>query len=286
MARADFHAHSTQSDGVLSPRELVAKAAARDVAILALTDHDTTAGVAEAVAAGREFGLRVIPGVELSTDLADGGDAHLLGYFRTVESRRLQDYLAALRRGRMQRGRIMLAKLDALGMPLRWERLQAIAGEAAVGRPHVARAMVERGYVASLREAFDKYLHTGGAADAPREKLSPADAIELVREVGGVAVLAHPSFLSDAEAAVSQLASVGLQGLEVFYKNYSEPEIATFKALADAHGLLPLGGSDYHGIHDDEREPGDIPLPDDAIDAFLAFAESQWTAAAAQPPTP
>ena len=279
MARADFHTHSRHSDGVLSPRDLVAKAAANGVEVLALTDHDTTAGVAEAQAAGEALGLQIIPGVELSTDLATGGDAHILGYFCSVQQERLQAELAAFRQQRQQRGRVMLTKLAALEMPLAWQEVLQIAGEAAVGRPHIALAMVERGYVASIREAFDRYLHSGGPADATREKLPPERAVALIRESGGVAVLAHPSFLLDAEAAVAQLEPAGLQGIEVYYKNYTEAERATFRALGEANGLLPLGGSDYHGIHDDEREPGDIPLPDQAVETFLALTESIWAAA-------
>ena len=170
----------------------------------------------------------------------------------------------------------MLVKLRELGMLLEWERVLEIAGEAAVGRPHVAQALVERNYVASVREAFDKYLHTGGPADAQREKLPPEAALRLIRESGGVAVLAHPSFLPNPDAAVGQLAGAGLQGMEVFYKNYTEDEIARFGAMAESHGLFPLGGSDYHGIHDDEREIGAIPLADDVIDAFLQFAQRAW----------
>jgi hypothetical protein len=136
--------------------------------------------------------------------------------------------------------------------------------------------MVERQYVASVREAFDRFLHTGGPADASREKLLPAEALALIARSGGIAVLAHPSFLPDPPAAVAELAPLGLHGLEVFYKNYNAAEVSRFAALAAQHGLMALGGSDYHGIHDDEREPGDIPLPDDAVTAFLAFAESRW----------
>ncbi|MEE9277410.1 MAG: PHP domain-containing protein [Dehalococcoidia bacterium] len=286
MARADFHLHSTKSDGILTPREVVAKAAANGVTVMALTDHDTTAGVAEAAAVGEELGVRVIPGLELSADLPEGGDAHLLGYFRTIDSPRLQSQLAAFRDGRNERGQTMLAKLDALGLPLDWERVLAIAGEAAVGRPHVARAMVERGYVASVRQAFDDYLHTGGPADASREKLPPETALHLLRECGGVAVLAHPSFLPNPAAAVDRLLPAGLQGIEVYYKNYTEAQIAEFKALADAKGLFPLGGSDYHGIHDDEREPGDIPLPNDVVAAFLALADTTWAAASSERAAP
>ncbi|MCY3918755.1 MAG: PHP domain-containing protein [Chloroflexi bacterium] len=276
MAIGDFHTHSRHSDGVLTPTELIRRAGANGVRSLALTDHDTTAGVAEAQGAGEAIGVRVIPGVELSADLPDGGDAHILGYFPSVEQPILQAQLARYREGRTSRGRAMLAKLSALGMPLRWERVLEIAGEAAVGRPHVAQALVEGGHVGSVREAFDRYLRTGGPADAPREKVPPAEAIALIRESGGVAALAHPSFLPDSDSAVAALTAAGLEGLEVYYKNYTPEEVERFRALADAHGLVPTGGSDYHGIHDDEREPGDFSFAEADVARFLATLEAAW----------
>ena len=278
MAIGDFHNHSNHSDGILSPQALVRRAAANGVRTMALTDHDTTAGVRDALAAGADAGLRVISGVELSADLPDGGDAHLLGYFRTIDQPRLQSQLASYREGRMRRGRTMLAKLADLDMELRWERVLEIAGEAAVGRPHVAQALVEAGHVESVREAFDRYLHTGGPADAQREKLPPEEALALIHECRGVSVLAHPNFLPDAEAAVARLAAAGLQGIEVYYKNYTPEQVETYAELAQLHGLIAAGGSDYHGIHDDEREPGDIPFPDDAVERFVAFLEQHWDA--------
>lgn len=277
-SRADFHTHSRHSDGLLSPAALMETAAANGVTVLALTDHDTTAGVAEAIAAGQRLGVRVIPGVEISADLPDGSDAHLLGYFPSVDDPAFQRQLQAYRDGRRQRGRTMLAKLETLGMPLAWERVLAIAGEAAVGRPHVAQALVERGYVGSIREAFDRFLYTGGPADADREKLAPAEAIRLIRRSGGVAVLAHPYFLPDPESAIRTLVPAGLQGVEVYYKNATTEEVVRFAAMAAAHGLETGGGSDYHGIHDDEVGPGRFPFPDEAAGRFLTYVEAQWAA--------
>lgn len=276
MTIGDFHTHSNRSDGVLSPSDLIRRAAANGVQTIALTDHDTTDGIAEASQAAAEARIRLIPGLELSADLPDGGDAHILGYFTTVEQPKLQTQLSAYREGRMARGKTMLAKLVDLGMELSWQRVLELAGEAAVGRPHVAQALVEAGHVESVREAFDRYLHTGGPADAQREKLPPEEAIALIREAGGVAVLAHPSFVPDAEIAVTQLKAAGLEGLEVYYKNYTPEEMATFRALADAHGLIPSGGSDYHGIHDDEREPGNIAFGDEDVERFLEYLRKSW----------
>ena len=282
MARGDFHTHTRHSDGVLTPSELVARAAANGVEVLAVTDHDTTAGLAEAEAAARTASVRLIAGVELSADGTDGADYHLLGYFPSVAATlgdtAFQGQLQAYRDGRQQRGRIMVEQLTALGMPLAWERVLAIAGEAAVGRPHVAHAMVERAYVKSVREAFDRYLRDGGPVAAEREKLPPHGAIDLIRAAGGVAVLAHPCFLPDAAAAVAELSGAGLAGLEVYYKNLSPEEIGPLAALADGAALLASGGSDYHGIHDDEREPGDVPFEDGAADRFVEGLEGHWQA--------
>ena len=281
MALGDFHTHTRHSDGLLAPTELVKQAAANGVEVLAVTDHDTTAGLAEAEAAARSANVRLIAGVELSAD-GDDGDYHLLGYFPSVTAvlanRAFQDQLHAYRVGRQQRGRVMLEKLAALGMPLGWERLLAIAGPAAVGRPHIAQAMVEQGYVASVRDAFDRYLHDDGPVAAEREKLPPRSAIELIRAAGGVAVLAHPCFLPNPAAAVTALKPAGLAGLEVYYKNLSLEEIDTFATLAESTDLIASGGSDYHGIHDDERNPGDIPFEDAKVDQFVDGLEARWQA--------
>ncbi len=284
MALGDFHTHTRHSDGILAPTELVKQAAANGVEILAVTDHDTTAGLAEAEAAARPANVRLIAGVELSADGDDGADYHLLGYFPSVTAvlanSAFQDQLHAYRVGRQQRGRVMLEKLTALGMPLGWERLLAIAGPAAVGRPHIAQAMVEQGYVASVRDAFDRYLHDDGPAAAEREKLPPRSAIELIRAAGGVAVLAHPCFLPNPAEAVTALKPAGLAGLEVYYKNLSLEEIDTFATLAESTDLIASGGSDYHGIHDDERNPGDIPFEDAKVDQFVDGLEARWQATA------
>ena len=282
MARADLHTHSTHSDGTLAPRDLVRRAAVRGVEILALTDHDTTAGILEARAEADTLGLRLIAGIELSTDLPAGGDAHLLAYFQSVNQPALQDQLARYRDGRSRRGLAILARLDDLGLPLDWERVQAIAGEAAVGRPHFARAMVERGYVASVREAFERYLYTNGPADAAREKLPPPETIRLLREAGGVVALAHPALLPEPEEVIAELSAQGLQGLEVHYKNHDEEQVTQFAELARRHSLIATGGSDFHGLHEDEREPGQIDFPNEAVSAFVDFAEDVW-AKAAQP---
>ena len=244
---SDLHLHSTVSDGLLSPTDLVHQTAAAGVQIMALTDHDATNGIAEAEAAAQDHpDLTLIPGIELSTDVANG-EVHILGYFLNVADPELQRILAGFREDRIGRTRRMLDKLAELGVPLSWERVQEIAGDGTIGRPHVAEAMLERGYVDTIREAFDRYLGRSGPAYVERNKLLPTEAIEIIRRFGGVSALAHPREAPDLETLLPTLTEAGLTGMEVHYGLYPDAERAHFAALADAHHLLALGGSDYHG---------------------------------------
>ncbi|MPZ50192.1 MAG: PHP domain-containing protein [Dehalococcoidia bacterium] len=271
-AKADFHNHSTASDGRLSPTQLVDLAAANGVRILALSDHDSTEGIAEARrAAERHEGLFLVPGVELSTDIA-GDEVHILGYFtyETLLNQDLQAELANFRAGRFERGRLMTEKLAAIGIPISWERVLEIAGEASVGRPHVALALVEAGHVSNVNEAFDRYIGRDGPAYVDREKMTPRQAIEALRRYGSPAVLAHPRYVKDLEGVLPEMVDAGLAGMEVYYKDSDEALIAQMAATAKRFGLSPLGGSDYHALpRPDEREPGNIPLPDSIARDFL-----------------
>lgn len=269
-SKGDFHCHSTASDGRLTPTQLVDLAAANGVRILALTDHDSTEGIAEAkAAAAKHEGFFLIAGVELSTDI-EGDEVHILGYFQDIDKPELQAELARFREGRFARGREMVEKLAALGKRVSWERVQEIAGEASIGRPHVALAMVEAGHVNSVPEAFDLYIGRDGPAYVEREKMTPVQAVETLHRFGSPAVLAHPSFMKDPEAVLKLLVPAGLAAMEVYYKDYDEELRARLLQLANRFGVLPLGGSDYHALNNPgEREPGMIPLPDDAIRKFL-----------------
>jgi 3',5'-nucleoside bisphosphate phosphatase len=272
MAHADFHNHSTASDGKLTPTQIVDLAAARGVQIFALTDHDSTEGIAEARQAASKYpGFVLIPGVELSTDI-EGDEVHVLGYFtfEQIENLELQAALAKFRAGRFERGKAMVEKLIAIGKPISWERVLEIAGEASVGRPHVAQALVEAGHVATIPEAFDLYIGRNGPAYAEREKMTPLEAVQALRRYGAPAVMAHPSFTKSAEVILPELVQAGLAGMEVYYKNYDEETVANLAAMAQRLGILPLGGSDYHALNNPgEREPGDIPLPDRVARDFL-----------------
>jgi len=272
MAKADFHNHSTASDGKLTPTQLIDLAASRGVKIFALTDHDSTEGIAEArAAAAKHDGFFLIPGVELSTDI-EGDEVHMLGYFtfEMLENADLQAELAQFRAGRFERGRLMAEKLTELGKPIRWERVLEIAGEASVGRPHVAQALVEAGHVTTIPEAFDLYIGRNGPAYVEREKMTPLQAVQTLHRYGAPAVFAHPSFTKSFDEVVPELVAAGLAGMEVYYKDYSHETVLTLAGKAAKHGILPLGGSDYHALNNPgEREPGDIPLPDRVAKDFL-----------------
>lgn len=187
--------------------------------------------------------------------------------------RRLVAELARFRRGRVERGEKMVEALAALGARIDWRRVQEIAGDASIGRPHVAQALVERGHVSSLAEAFERFLGRNGPAYVERERLAPREAITLIRDAGGLAIFAHPSFTEGYEQMAAELAAAGLFGMEAYYRAYDAPLVERLRMLADQLGLFALGGSDYHGLaRDDEREPGDIPLPDGVTDRLLAAA--------------
>ena len=221
-------------------------------------------------------GVRLLPGIELSVDL-DGMDAHLLGFGFDIEHGPLQAYLSEQREGRVGRMKRMVRVLAEYGVKVEAERVLEIAGEASVGRPHVARALVEAGYVNSVAEAFDTWLGDGRPGHVTRDRLTPAEAIALVHEAGGAVFVAHPLFLGEKyEEAVAVLAGMGLDGMETYYKNYDPETIATHEALSKKLGLGRSGGSDYHGLgNPNDREIGDIPFPDDAVTEFVAFLNSR-----------
>lgn len=275
MATADFHLHSNASDGVYSPTWVMERAAANGVRVLSLTDHDTTEGLAEAQAAANRLGVRLVPGIEISTDVGKV-DAHLLGFGFDVRSKELQDFMANMRNGRKERLTKMVGILRDLGMPLEESRVLEIAGEASVGRPHVARALVEQGHVASVQEAFDLWLGNGMPADVNRERLDPKDSIDLVHRHGGVVFIAHPVFMGEDYAVpVAHLADLGADGIETYYKHYTPDLVAFHEDLAKRFRVARSGGSDYHGLgNPDDRDIGEFDWPEERIAEFLAFLEA------------
>lgn len=259
MALVDLHLHTTASDGRLSPTELVQLAASQNVQFMAVTDHDSTDGLEEAFSAAKGFdGMEIIPGIELGTDIP-GTEVHMLAYFIQHNRPDMQEELKRLRAGRQDRARGMVDKLTELGFPMDWDRVQEIAGDGAVGRPHVAQAMVERGYVSETKEAFDKYIGRSCPAYVEREKMTPAESIELIKSWGGVPVLAHPIYIPNFESILGELVEAGLAGVEVYYAKCTQEQIDKVASLTAEYGLLPCGGSDYHGTDSkDEPLPGSM----------------------------
>jgi predicted metal-dependent phosphoesterase TrpH len=226
--------------------------------------------------------MTLIPGVEFGTDIP-GGEVHVLGYYLMPEDPELQATLARLREGRRGRGERMVEKLQALGLDVTWEQVQRHAGDASVGRPHVAAALVESGCVANVQEAFDKFIGRNGPAYAEREKFTPAEAVATIVRLGGVACLAHPHDLEDLDAILAELKAAGLSAMEVFYKDYFPETVGRLKAAAERFDLIPLGGSDYHGIFGREEPlPGNMysEMPQSSIDAILALGRERTAARA------
>ena len=263
----DLHSHSTISDGSERPEVVVRKAAAAGVRVLALTDHDGTDGLDEARSTASQLdGMELIPGIELS---AEEG-IHVLGYYIAYKDEGLQRTLRKLQAGREGRAHEMLDKLAALGMPLEFERVKRIA-DGAIGRPHVARAMVERGYVSTVPEAFDVWLALGKPAYIPSEKLTAAEAIAMIRGAGGVASWAHPEWpdgpqrYRPTEETLRQLVDAGLQAIEVHYFDHTPELAARFMELASRYDLVPTGGSDYHGPEVRDVELGSVDVPEETV---------------------
>jgi len=273
--RTDLHAHSTASDGKLRPSEVVRLAARLGIGALALTDHDTTAGVVEAQQTGRELGLEVIAGVEINSE-GEHGDAHILGYFVDPSEQHLQDQLEAIRDARVGRARAMLKELAAMGMPLEWERVMAIAGDAvSIARPHVARAMVEAGYVSTTQEAFDKYISDKGPAYVNRLRMTMNEAIGFIHGAGGVAVMAHPAE-SKLAHLIPRLVEAGLDGIEVYYPKHTPEQQAELLDLAQRYHLVTTGGSDFHTLDDPAHGTlGCVDVPSDTVEKLKSRLKRQ-----------
>jgi predicted metal-dependent phosphoesterase TrpH len=246
----DLHVHSTASDGRKSPAGVVQLAFARNVRAIALTDHDTTHGYAEARAAGEALGVRVLAGVEVNTD-SSLGEAHLLGYFADPQQSTLQSTLQRLRQKRVERAEEIIRKLNRAGVPITMDQVRAGNAQTVITRSHIGQALVDGGYVANKPAAFELYLGQGRPAYVPRYDYDPRQAIELIRSARGIVSLAHPIRSGNIEH-IPALVDMGLQALETYYFNHTSEDAAALKAMADRFGLLRTGGSDFH----QERKDG------------------------------
>ncbi len=276
MSKVDLHIHSSVSDGQLSPADIVCKAAELGLTVIAIADHDAVDGIAPALIAAQAFpGLKVISCVEISTDVPNG-EAHVLGYFIDYTDHKLEATLSRFRHSREQRAQRMITKLETLGVHIEWQRVQDIAGSGSIGRPHIAQAMLEKGYIASLKEAFIRYIGHGTPAYVEREKMTPAEAVELVLRANGLPVLAHPLTTDDLEMMVIELKAAGLVGLEAYYNDYTADEINELLSLANKYNLIATGGSDYHGLDTGiETMIGGADVPMECATRLIALAEQQ-----------
>jgi predicted metal-dependent phosphoesterase TrpH len=291
MNQVDLHCHTTVSDGALSPPELIRRGARLGLKVIAVTDHDTVAGVEEALATGEAAGVEVIPGVEINTDVP-GAEVHILGYFVDQHDPILNDTLLRLRKGRVGRARRMAELLAQNGAPVEFERILELAGDGAVCRPHVAQALIEAGHVATYEEAFARYIGRNGPAYVERLKLAPADACRLIRCAGGLPVLAHPVSFDrlgamktclDLDGGLAELSAVGLTGIEVYYPGYDAITIEYLLGQARRHRLLVTGGTDFHGIRAREPELGDVYVPVKVVSRLRAAWNQQNAARRAGP---
>jgi len=260
MGHVDLHLHTTASDGVLSPSEIVRYAKAKGLQAIAITDHDTIDGCEEGLSEGERIGFEVIPGIEISAEYSPGS-MHILGFFLDIHHPLLNERLEYLQKARAERNPKMVAKLNQLGMEVTYEEVLKASGGGQVGRPHFANVLLEKKYVRNFQEAFERFLKKGAPAYVDKFRFTSKEALHFIHEARGVAVLAHPNTLgvkrySELEKLVHQLVDEGLKGIEVYYPEHSAVEVAQYKNLADRYSLLSTGGTDYHGIEKNELDIG------------------------------
>ncbi|MBW3622062.1 MAG: PHP domain-containing protein [Armatimonadetes bacterium] len=277
MPGIDLHAHTTASDGTLTPTELVQRAHETGLDALAVTDHDTLAGLEEARQAGESFGVEVIDGIELAVEHA--GRFHLLGYGFDPQNAALNDRLVYIQEYRANRNRKMVEKMREYGLDITWEEVEAEAGGDLIARPHMALALKRKGIVQTPQEAFDRFLQDGGPVHVPKIKMTDEEAIGLLRGAGGIPILAHPLTLKmgigeELEAEVMRLKGLGLGGLEVYYPQHGAEETARLSEIADRLGLVRTGGSDFHGDPKPMIRLGGViegqPLPNEVLENLKA----------------
>ena len=274
--KADLHLHTTASDGRLAPREIVSMAVRVGLDVIAVTDHDTIDGVVPALNAAQAFpSITVIPGVEINTDVPRG-EVHILGYFIDYTDKKLAATLQKLRDSRRERAQKMIAKLGKLGMKIDWQRVSELVQGGSVCRPHIARALFEKGYVGSEKEAFDKYIGHDGPAYVERYKLLPIEVVKLILDAKGLPVLAHPADIAGLDELVPKLKAVGLVGLEVYYRDYSSEIVARLAKIAEKYDLITTGGTDYHAFGDgSEVEIGAATTPARSVEQLFALASKR-----------
>jgi len=273
MSRVDLHIHTTASDGKHTPAGIVERAADLGMKVIAISDHDNVEGIIPAIETAKNYpSLTVIPAVELSTDVPKG-EVHILGYFIDYTDEDFKVSLSRMRASREVRARKMVEKLQSLGLDIDWRRVQQIAGEGILARPHIAQALIEKGYVANFQEAFQKYIGRRGSAYVEREKITPDEAVALILKARGLPVMAHPLTVPDTEPMVAGLQTDGLVGIEVYYPRHSLEQVNILLSLAKRFGLIPTGGTDYHGIDESaETVIGANDVPIESAELLISLA--------------
>ncbi len=268
MKIADLHLHTNFSDGTFTPEELVLNAQNKGLACIALTDHDTVEGCARAAAAAAAVQMEFIPGSELTAEY-DDTEVHILGYFLDTQNRTLLDEIAKFQTVRQQRIHEMVARINELGVPLQVADVFALANCKSPGRPHVARTLVKGGYVRNLDEAFERFLKKGRPAWVPKSKMSAREAVELIHQAGGLAVIAHPG-LNRTDEIIPGLVAAGMDGIECFHTKHSTQMAERYLEIADKFNLLVTGGSDCHGFSKAKPLIGTVKLPYDHVERMKA----------------
>lgn len=269
--KADLHVHSTASDGTLAPRDLVALALERGLCVLAIADHDSVEGLSEAAEAAHGTPLTLVPAVELSAN-ANGRDVHILGYFIRPDDEQLREHLTDLRAARLRRARTMVDALTAAGLTVGIDDVLRLSDGGAVGRSHIARALVSRGHAETVADAFQRLIGRERPFYVAKDVRMPSQAIACIREAGGIAVVAHPG-ISDADDLLGSMIEAGLRGIEAYHADHTPEQRDHYAKIAADFGLLTTGGSDFHGPAAPNPMLGSVRIPFEAIDALLAAGE-------------
>jgi predicted metal-dependent phosphoesterase TrpH len=265
--KTDLHLHTNHSDGALSTEELLTRSRKNGLNCISIVDHDNVSAVGEAIPLGKQLGIEVIPGVELSTIINDY-EIHILGYFIDNKNENLLEYLKFFRTERITRAKRIVEKLNKLKIPLKIESVLEQANIGSVGRPHIASALVEEGYVDTYLQAFSRYIKNGGPAFEKKYTLTPAQAIELINKSGGLSFIAHPGNLMN-ESLIYYLINIGIDGIEVVHPNHTPETTENLKKIASEYFLLESGGSDYHGgLKNDEHVLGKYTIPTKHVTAM------------------
>jgi 3',5'-nucleoside bisphosphate phosphatase len=252
--KVDLHIHTNHSDGFYSPEEIVLKAKENEFEAISITDHDNLSGINEAIKKGNEIGIEVIPGLEISSDIKDR-EIHILGYFIQTDSQELERYLNFFRVERLKRASRIVNKLNLLGISLSIDDVMEVAKNSAVGRPHIAQALLNRGLISSYYEAFNKYIGNGGPAFEKKVHISPQSAFKIISDAGGLSFIAHPGYME--ESLLKELIDEGVDGIEVIHSSHSQHQVRFYRGIVNEYFLLECGGSDFHGgKRDDDKNFG------------------------------